>query len=787
MRNSTPNLSPAKNLLTKKILISALSEKPIQQEDVVEQVLGDYIYPLDEFLATPGANLDVFDVMLNPPGPSASFQEIEEYKMGRKLYNDINASEYASAWHAGLIGLGVLALSIGAYVSAYRKLRNREKNSHFFYFRRLYQSKNREKILKLMGEEDMLTYSILSSAAHFYSPDVSKFVQWRRQVFCWGDKRKELNRLKDFLKEKKSEGNTEEEVLKEIFKELINKLVSFLNKRSFDASKYNRFERKPGCYSIQFTSIYSQALFKKEQTQSIDTTVNQLVHKEKPSFTRSVLGAIGHASFIYWLLMFVFYFAPVGVVVGITVPPLACALIFLVIRLVAISYNFGKASRDGNDNSEILIDMTKQKEEIVEKNSIELIKRETFIKIQGEISLVNFGKSQLKQDIDKVLARRHFSKAHAMVQGFVEGCFFPFFAIWLFNDLFRLIAGLAIGVSVTGPGAPAVFAIIFMVIAAVTLVLGIGNAIYSAIKAVKKQEEEYKNLENKVNVLSNKIQESKGENANTQTNTLYQYDRCLRRYNIEQPLWTRTKKFLNRALVVTKRLGTGSLVFRLVIWGSIAAFVVIPSTLIAPISIPLIVIFALVFAIWYYHAYNVASQFQQAENVVDHLCQSQLMTKTDKSFQDQPGCVDNCARMREKELFLNTLSKQHRLIGGVYSSEPSLNRSDTQRETWEETISLEKNRRNGIDLISSFSFSQTVQPPRIVVNFPPNEIVKISNESSSSDDDREKEAKHQILHAKCLPLNGDALFTRGRVASAPVLDTKFQESRDQALLQVRVV
>jgi hypothetical protein len=539
---------------------------------------------LDELVATPMANANA---ILGD--------------LGSKFYDIVNTCKNTALWH-GLIGAGVgVSAFIGFCVSFYRRLRDKEKTSHFFWFKRLLYSSGKAEILKLLnklkGENDFDTESLIT-AAHFYSPDISRFVSWKRRVFCRGEKRKKLKLLQEEFEKEKSK----KIVLARLFNEISKITISILNQNAgsdiFECKNRDSTDKSEKAdYSIELTESYKKKFFTTE-------LLNEIELEKRPSLTAALLRAVGDASFIYWIVVFIFCLAPVGIVGGISVPPLIIAFGFLIARLGIITYQFGKGTFDENNNS---VDDSAQKEAILEGKLIELYKREAFIKSNG-IKKVSFIGSELQKDLGEMLRKRddHFSKFHVKLNGFVEGCFLPFFAIWLFSDLFTVLTWVAIGAS---PAAP-----VLIGIAIITLLLGVGYGIYSARKAADAQEARYKELERKIAYLEQ-------QNVQIADLSLQAYDRLLRRYSLEEPLWTRVKKALNRTWVIIKRLGTGSLVFRLVIWGTITACVgaLIPSALVAPIAIPFIVGFAVFFAASYYCAYNAESKLKQAEEVVDHL------------------------------------------------------------------------------------------------------------------------------------------------------------------------
>jgi hypothetical protein len=177
------------------------------------------------------------------------------------------------------------------------------------------------------------------------------------------------------------------------------------------------------------------------------------------------------------------------------------------------------------------------------------------------------------------------------------------------------------------------------IIAGIVLLIGISYGIYSAYKANQIHEAKFKDLTAKVKVLNQDALEDKLLNKRILNRRLQDYDRLLRRFSDEQPLWTEVKKVLNRFLVVIKRLGTGSLVFRLVIWGPISTTVA-ASTAIVPTFFPIIlivgtVIGALLAASWFLYAYNFESKLAQAGRVVDHLVQTEQLDSIDKDLKNK--------------------------------------------------------------------------------------------------------------------------------------------------------
>ena len=112
----------------------------------------------------------------------------------------------------------------------------------------------------------------------------------------------------------------------------------------------------------------------------------------------------------------------------------------------------------------------------------------------------------------------------------------------------------------------------------------------------------------------------------------------MRRFSDEQPLWTNIKKGLNRFMTVIKRLGTGSLVFRLIMWGPITAiYAAVVASSAVPACFPIILIVgtalgALAIASWYLFAYNLESKTTQVERVMEYFVQSEQLIEINKEL-----------------------------------------------------------------------------------------------------------------------------------------------------------
>lgn len=307
-------------------------------------------------------------------------------------------------------------------------------------------------------------------------------------------------------------------------------------------------------------------------------------------------------------------------------------------------------------------DIENQQKHMLEKKVIALNKQKIFLEfLNSEPKLTTELKdSSLMKDFNAVIKNRRLIKYYAIGKGFLDGCFFPLFSGWLLLDSIKVILTYvlcppAIALTNFTP----IGLVATAIIVGVTLLIGISYGIYSAYKANQIHEVKFESLEAKIEALKFEDPEAKIEilkigdsevkvealknelpSRKVLNKSLQTYDRLLRRFSDEQPLWTYIKKGLNRFLVVIKRLGTGSLVFRLVIWGPISAAVA-ASTAIMPAFFPIIftvgtVLGGLLIAGCYLYAYNLESKFTQAGRVAEYLVQTEQLDSLNQDLQKAP-------------------------------------------------------------------------------------------------------------------------------------------------------
>lgn len=577
---------------------------------------------LDEVVATPSFNVSVIE--------SACDQDF-------KFFDAINKSKYVAYIDSALAGLGLFAISIGIYVIKYSKLREIERNSNYFYFSRLFKTFNAEEIKNKMGEiyqengsiNDPITYEYLQAAAYFYPPDISKIACWRRRFFASGKEKKQLKALNNFLKKK-----SKKEVLNKLHKKITEKVCQLLNQTQANKFKVDTYKNS---WIITLSDAYAVNFFdnvKDLLNHNAETTINKNKAKTNKIYIPAILAALGQASFIYWILMFIFCFIPIAPVVtaaAISVIPLAIALCgALPLLLIFKIKNTYQTHRDQKQQTEKMI--KEQHEQMLKSKLVALNKQKIFLNCfqnKNDNSTIELKDSPLMKELDRVLKRRRFSKYHAICMGFLDGCFLPLFAGWLLLDGTKVILTYALCPAIIPLTSFIPIGLIATaIITGVTLLIGVSYGIYSAYMANQAHEVKFDDLQVKINALRDEVPTKEVLNK-----SLRDYDRLLRRFSDEQPLWTNAKKGLSRLLVIIKRLGTGSLVFRLVIWGPITAAVA-ASTAVLPAFFPIILIIgtaigALVLASWYLYAYNLESKTSQAGRMVEHLVQSEQLAWID--------------------------------------------------------------------------------------------------------------------------------------------------------------
>lgn len=560
---------------------------------------------VDELIATPCANGKVFD---------------------SSLYESIQNSNYQGLYDAAFGITGVFAYIKGVTAQYYCRHRETEKSSDFFYFARLYKLFNEQQLKDIMGEigtiegmeDSQITYAHLYAVAYFYSPDISKFVGWRRRCFYRGAAKQKLKALEELLKKAPNEKD-KQVIIKKIQRKIIEKLKDFLNQEN-GLAKFT-IQQKENDSSIELSSDYAEQIFDQKTTELIKKKA--IAEKDKKrefsfkTFLIALKPTLGDASFIYWILMFISCFvAAAPMVASISVIPLL--IVFIDVLPILFYRNVAGSYRAHIIHKKIDQEMIEQRQnELLVKRVVELNKRRLLINhLLKKSAGVPLKDSRLVADLETVIKRRWFSRCQVIIKGFVDGCFFPFFAGWLLFDGVKVAMTYAMGAAAVASFNP-IGVIPAAIIAVITLALGIYSGVRSAINAYHEHEKGFDYFINKVDALK-----QEAPHRIILNNRLAECDRLFRRLTDEKPMWTNVKKCLNRICLAIKRLGTGSLVFRLVIWGTIttvlAAFSV--STGLVALYIGTVV-FAVAAVAWYLFGYSAESELNQGVRVVEYLVQ----------------------------------------------------------------------------------------------------------------------------------------------------------------------
>lgn len=611
---SGPNSEGEKSLLKKdpSWLVSPKTKIP---------VFNSCLCSLDELVATPSINVSVIE--------SACDKDF-------KFFDAINNSKFVGFIDGGLVVLGVCASFLNIYVIKYCTLREAERNSNYYYFYQLSKlfneevKKELEKIDQYKKNSDHpITYPNLIAAAHFIPNDISKTACYRRRLFVSKEKRNQLNDLNELLKKYSKE---------EILKKIPEQVCRLLNRET--GLNIVKIKEENNNSTIVLSEKYAQSFFNHVNpliAANSEKTLNEIKRdKRYKRIISSIFSALAQTSFIYWILLFIFYFIPSAPVVTaalISVIPLGISLCIALPLLLII--NLIKTNQIFNINQNMKKETVETKHKhMLEKKLVLLTKQNVFLNLkekQAASTTVELKNSFLMKKLQTVIRNRRFSKYHAICLGFLEGCFLPLFLGWVFFDATKVILTYALCPSTVALTSftPIGF-VVTAIITGVTLLIGICYGVYLASNAKKAHEKRFDDLANKIKVLV----DERGNKKILQED----YDRMLRRFSDEQPLWTNIKKGLNRFMTVIKRLGTGSLVFRLIMWGPITAiYAAVVASSAVPACFPIILIVgtalgALAIASWYLFAYNLESKTTQVERVMEYFVQSEQLIEINKEL-----------------------------------------------------------------------------------------------------------------------------------------------------------
>ena len=687
------------------------------------RLLNSCLCSLDEVVATPAINVNVMESACN-----------------KNFFAGINGSQYVAVIDGGLLSLGLFSVSIGIYVTKYCKLREIERNSNYFYFNRLFKTFNEEEIINKMGEIEQdnsnpvkITYDHLRAATRFYPPNISEVVCLKRRFFASEKEREQLKKLNELLEKKSTatffcswlsklvcwirrffasgkkrerlKKSKDKEMLDKLHKKSLDQLCQFLNRET----KLENFETQGQInnWSIGLAPNYKKDFFNYLHDQikkHSKNTLEENKHKKNKNFIPLILGALGQASFIYWILIFIFYFIPIApIIASISVIPLSIVLCGVLPFL--LFYEVKKIYQIDPQKSMTEEQIEAQHKQLLNKKLLKLNKQKIFLDClkNKNVNSSELNGSLLMKDLKKVIKNRHFVKYYAICMGFLDGCFLPLFVGWVLLDGIKVILTYALCpatvplVSFTPIGL-----IGTAILVGITLFIGISYGIYSAYKANQVHEAKFKDLKCKIDAL-----EQEAPSKEVLNKSLRDYDRLLRRFSDELPIWTNIKKGLNRFLIIIKRLGTGSLVFRLVMWGPITAIyaAVVASTAV-PAFFPIILIIgtavsAFVLASWYLFSYNLESKAIQAGNIVEHLVQSEQLAWINKQLSMIP-LSEKCLNLQESSTEIPVSSEN--LIRP---------KNDTQ---FKNTQSLQKTDLSSTENIGSDKVDAATTQTRIQIN-----------------------------------------------------------------------
>lgn len=483
----------------------------------------------------------------------------------------------------------------------------------------------------------------LEAAAYFYQPDISPIASWRRRFFTSKTKKRQKQALDTFLNS----------MLGELNKKIIEQVCNLLNSEVYelvDEPEFKYFTIKKNLrnnWVIALDEKYKEKFFIQVGhliKDNSNTTVKKNLEK-KNNIIMPVLSALGQSSFIYWVLLFIFYFIPTAPVVTtamISIVPLSLSL--LVALPLLLIFNIIKANKTYNVNKKMTNEIIEnQHKEMLEKKLTCLNKQNLYVKFtqnKETLSTINLKDSSLLKKLHAVMNKRRFSKFHAKCMGFLDGCFLPLFVGWVLLDATKVILTYALcPATVALTNFTPIGLLASAVIAVVVLTIGISYGIYKAREEGKKHDIRFNDLEAKINAL----EKEGGDKLILEED----YDRILRRFSTTKPLWTDLKKGINRCMAVIKRLGTGSLVFRLVLWSplmAIYAAIVVSSTV--PTFFPIVLIIgtligAFALASWYLYAYNVESKTTQAQRIVEYFVQTEQLIEVNYRMTCSPESSAN--------------------------------------------------------------------------------------------------------------------------------------------------
>lgn len=479
----------------------------------------------------------------------------------------------------------------------------------------------------------------LEAAAYFYHPDLSRLKYWRRRFFVSKKKKRQRRSLDIFLNSMHDELN--KKITEQVCNLLNNEIYELLNDEN-EETDFKYFTTKKNArnnWTIALDEKYKEKFFGYVDHLIKDnsaTTIKKNIER-KNNIILPIFSALGQVSFIYWILVFLFYFIPITIFT----PVVSSALISLVPVVLSIFVflpfllfrKISNANETYNANQVMGKEVIEEQHKaMLEKKLVCLNKQNLYVKFtqnKDTVTTIKLKDSSLLKKLYAVINKRRFSKFHAKCMGFLDGCFLPLFVGWVFLDFIKVFLTYVLcpsGVALTS-FTPISF-LASAVIAVVVLLIGISYGICKAREEGKKHDVRFNDLEDKIRAL----EQERGDKLILEED----YDRILRRFSSTKPLWTDLKKGINRCMAVIKRLGTGSLVFRLILWAPMmAVYAAIVASTTVPTFFPVVLIIgtvigAFALASWYLYAYNIESKTTQAQRIVEYFVQSEQLIEVNQ-------------------------------------------------------------------------------------------------------------------------------------------------------------
>lgn len=589
---------------------------------------------IDNWAATPFNNIQ-FILDLQHYQNCSNMDTAYSYFDAESPYPNVNHSTNAPLIKGSIFLIAVFGIFFSFFITRYRKLRRQEGISHYFFFENLFQIGISSEIGA--SEAFSVPFEYLHAAAFFYNPDLPHFVCWIRRIWAYVTGKNAIRDLEKYLNDKKIEENKSKKMLLEsMYKEINERIAAFVTKQK----KYGDWEAKEtldGNWSIKPSDdSYFEDWLRRRRTQN--SCVNNKNLDGKNFFllifnffsSLPLLDGLGRASFVYWIVYFIFLFLPGVCLAGVTVvawPPIAVAFAFVFVFWATKIYHRFSQKKNTSD-----VESTRQNEikwlteavkhqilldGLLKENFHNLNYNKVKFRARLENDSSKYKESKLCKEIRASLKnKKDFILVRAVFKGFIiEGCFPIFFISWLLISALGLVLTLNCAV-----------------VALITLGLGIVYGIYSAINRYRRDMEALFYLEEKFL----KIQEKCGD-IEIPDISLTECDRLFRRGKVNATSWTAMKQLGNRIFVGFITFGTGVLFLKLLPLGITMA--VLKGIIYAGLSITIVPTFfpmlgvmlagGLFFACVLVFLYHHDQKGQKAGRVLDFICNRPYNLDTD--------------------------------------------------------------------------------------------------------------------------------------------------------------